>query len=97
VTAAAIGGAAITFLNTSSKAVNPFFCDGALMLDYGKLAFPTGEGAQVMTATTKNGVPLIMSYQFDHLTGVTTCRFTTMYAVTMLDPEAGGIIIANQT
>jgi hypothetical protein len=97
VTAAAIGGAAITFLNTVSKAVNPFFCDGALMLDYGKLAFPAGEGAQVMTATTKNGVPLIMSYQFDHLTGVTTCRFTTMYAVTMLDPEAGGIIIANQT
>lgn len=97
VTAAAAGGAAITFLNTVSRAVNPFFVDGAVTLDYGKLAFPTGEGVQVMTATTKNGVPLIMSYAFNHLTGVTTCRFTTLYATTVLDPEQCGIILARQT
>jgi hypothetical protein len=76
--------------------VNPFWAQGAVCLDYGKLAFPSGEGAQVMTATTKNGVPLIMSYAFNHLTGVTTCRFTTMYSVSVRDPEQTGIIIANQ-
>lgn len=96
VTAAAANGATLTFLNTASKPVNAFWAQGAVALDYGKLAFPSGEGAQVLSATTKNGVPLIMSYAFNHLTGITTCRFTTLYATTVLDPEQCGIIIANQ-
>lgn len=87
----------LVFLNTATKAVNPFWAQGAVTLDYGKLAFPTGEGANVMTATTKNGVPLIMSYQFDSLKGRTSCRFTTLYATSVLDPEQCGIIVANQT
>lgn len=95
--AAAANGAAVTFLNTVTKPVNAFWAQGAVTLDYGKLAFPTGQGADVMTATTAQGVPLIMSYAFNHLTGVTTVRFTTLYAATVLDPEQCGIIIANQT
>jgi len=96
-TQAAPNGAAITFLNTATKPVNAFWAQGAVTLDYGKLAFPTGQGADVMTATTAQGVPLIMSYAFNHLTGVTTVRFTTLYATTVLDPEQCGIILANQT
>jgi hypothetical protein len=96
VSAIAAASAPLVFLNTATKPVNPFWAQGAVCLDYGKLAFPSGEGAQVMTATTKNGVPLIMSYAFNHLTGVTTCRFTTMYSVSVRDPEQTGIIIANQ-
>lgn len=97
VSAIASNGANLTFLNTATKAVNPFWAQGAVTLDYGRLAFPTGQGPQVMTATTKQGVPLIMSYSFNHLTGKTTCRFTTLYATSVLDPEQCGIIIANQT
>lgn len=97
VTVAAASGAALTFLNTQSKPVNAFWAQGAVTLDYGKLAFPTGEGAQVMTAATKNGVPLVMAYQFDTMTAKTAVRFTTMYATTVLDPEQCGIVIANQT
>lgn len=96
-TAAAAAGAAITFLNTATKPVNAFWAQGAVTLDYGKLAFPTGEGANVMTASTKNGVPLIMAHQFNSLTGKTSCRFTTLYAATVLNPEQCGIILANQT
>ncbi len=96
VTAEAADGAALTFINASTKPVNAFWQQGAVCLDYGKLAFPTGEGAKVMTATTEQGVPLIMSYEFNHLTGVTTCRFTTLYAATVLDPEKAGIILAEQ-
>jgi hypothetical protein len=87
---------ALTFLNTATRQVNPFWTEDACMLSYGKLAFPTGEGAQVMTATTKNGVPLIMSYEFNHLTAKTSVRFTSLYATTVLQPEKCGIIIANQ-
>lgn len=97
VTAAPAGSAPLTFQNTATKPVNAFWAQGAVTLDYGKLAFPTGEGAKVMTGSTKNGVPLIMSYEFNHLTAVTTVRFTTLYATTVLDPEQCGIIIANQS
>lgn len=97
VTAEAANNANLVFLNTVTKPINAFWAQGAVTLDYGKLAFPTGEGPQVMTAKTKNGVPLIMSYSFNHLTGVTTVRFTTLYATTVLEPEQCGIIVANQT
>lgn len=97
VTGVAANSAALSFLNTVTKPVNAFWQQGAVSLDYGRLAFPTGEGASVKTATTAQGVPLIMSYEFNHLTGKTTCRFTTLYAATVLDPEKAGIILANQT
>lgn len=96
VSAQAASSAAVTFLNTATKPVNAFWAQGAVTLDYGRLAFPSGQGADVMTATTKNGVPLIMSYSFNHLTGITSCRFTTLYAVSVLDPERCGVIVANQ-
>ncbi len=97
VTIAAGAGAAITFLNTVTKPVSPFWVEGAVELMAGKLAFPDGQGAQIMTATSKNKIPLIMSYAFDHLKGVTTCRFTSLYATTVLQPELAGIVLANQT
>ncbi len=97
VTQAGANGAAITFLNTVTKPVSPFWVDGSVELMAGKLAFPSGQGAQVMTTTSKNGIPLIMSYAFNHLQGKTTCRFTSLYATTVLQPELCGIIIAEQT
>jgi hypothetical protein len=97
VTQAGANGAAITFLNTATKPACPFWVEGAVELMAGKLAFPEGQGAQIMTSTSKNGIPLIMSYQFDHLKAKTTCRFTSLYAVTVLQPELAGIVIANQT
>jgi hypothetical protein len=96
VTAAPADNAPLTFLNTATKPANVFWTEDACVLSFGKLAFPSGEGANVMTATTKNGVPLIMSYSFNHLTGKTSCRFTTLYGTAVLQPEKCGIIIANQ-
>ena len=97
VTVQAAAGAAITFLNTVTKPVNPFWSQGAVALDYGRLAFPEGAGAQVMTATTKNGVPLVMVAQINAMTGKLTVRHTTLYAATVRDPAKCGVIIANQT
>jgi hypothetical protein len=96
VTAAPANSAAITFVNTATRPVNAFWAQGAVSLDYGRLSFPSDQGAKVMTGTTEQGVPLVMSYNFNHLTGLTTVRFHTLYATTVLDPEQCGIIIANQ-
>lgn len=97
VTAQAAAAAALTFLNTATKPVNVFWSQGAVTLNYGRLAFPAGTGAQVMTATTKNGVPLVMVAQMNAQTGKLFVRHTTLYAATCLDPEKVGIVIANQT
>ena len=95
-TAQAAAAAPLTFLNTATKPVNAFWGHGAVRLDYGKLAFATA-GQEVMTATTKNGVPLVMVYQGNAQTGKLFVRCTTLYAVTCIDPEKAGLIIANQT
>jgi hypothetical protein len=97
VTVQAAAGAPITFLNTVTKPVNAFWAQGAVTLDYGRLEFPSGLGAEVMTATTKNGVPLVMVAQINAQTGKVFVRNTTLYAATVLDPEKCGLILANQT
>ena len=97
VTQAAAGGAAITFLNTVAKSTNVAWCDGAIELMAGKLAFPTDQGAMVGTTTSEQGIPLIFSAAFNHLTGKTTVRYTAMYATTVLQPELCVLILNNQT
>ncbi|WP_391529450.1 P22 phage major capsid protein family protein [Photorhabdus akhurstii] len=96
VNANAANGAAITLLNKNAAPTNLFWTDGSVELMYGKLAFPTGQGPQVMTATTEQGATLIMSYFFDHIKGVTTIRFTTLYGCSVLVPEYVGLVIAGQ-
>lgn len=97
VTAQAAAGAAITFLNNATKPVNVFWSQGAVTLDYGRLEFPQGTGAQVMNATTKQGVPIVMVAQMNAQTGKLFVRHTTLYAATVIDPEKVGVIVANQT
>ncbi|MFK5282782.1 hypothetical protein ACI3PL_24765, partial [Lacticaseibacillus paracasei] len=59
--------------------------------------FPQGTGAQVLTANTKNGVPIVMVAQINAQTGKLFVRATTLYAATVLDPEKAGLILASQT
>lgn len=96
VTANPASGAALTVINTVAANTNIMWADGSVEVMFGKLAFPTGQGPQVMTATTKQGATLIMSYAFNHITGKTTARFTTLYGVSVLVPEYVAIEIANQ-
>ena len=97
VTAQAAAGAAITFLNNATKPANVFWAQGAVTLDYGRLAFPAGTGAEVKTASTKQGVPIVMVAQMNAQTGKVFVRHTTLYAATVIDPEKVGVIVANQT
>lgn len=97
VTAQAAAGAAITFLNNATKPANVFWSQGAVTLDYGRLEFPSQAGVQVMSSTTKQGVPIVMVAQMNAQTGKLFVRHTTLYAATVIDPEKCGVIVANQT
>lgn len=96
VTTGAADNAAVSFINNATKPANLFFTGDAVQLKYGRLAWPTDQGPKVMTATTANGAPLVMSYNFDHIKGSSRVRFHTYFAAEAVDPEKIGIVLANQ-
>lgn len=97
VTATPANGAAITFLNTVTAAVNCFWHRDAIELLPASLAIPTDAGADIMRATTDQGVELVMQKQFDINTQKTKYRWDTLFGVAMLQPEMAGIQLFSQT
>jgi len=97
VTATPADGAAITFLNTVDAAVNCFWHRDAIELLPASLAVPTDAGADIMRATTDQGVELVMQKQFDINTQKTKYRWDTLFGVALLQPEMSGIMLFSQT
>ena len=97
VTATPANGAAIVFLNTVNAAVNCFWHKEAIELLPASLAIPTDAGADIMRATTDQGVELVMQKQFDINTQKTKYRWDTLFGVVMLQPEMAGIQLFSQT
>jgi hypothetical protein len=97
VTATPADGAAITFLNTVTASVNCFWHRDAIELLPASLAIPTDAGADIMRATTDQGVELVMQKQFDINTQKTKYRWDTLFGVAMVQPEMAGIMLFSQT
>ena len=97
VTATPANGAAITFLNTASASVNCFWHRDAIELLPASLAVPSDAGADIMRATTDQGVELVMQKQFDINTQKTKYRWDTLFGVSMVNPEMAGIMLFSQT
>ncbi len=96
VTAVAANGAAITLLNTTTNGANVGWVDGAAELICGRLAFPSDEGVKIMRETTKNGIEVIMGYQFDLMTGTTQLRNLAFYGCSVLEPSQCVLALPNQ-
>lgn len=96
VTATPAAGAAITWLNTATASVNPFWHRDAIELIPARYAVPTDAGAAVMRATTDNGIEIVMQKQYDINTMRTKYRLDTMFGVAMVNPEMAGILLFNQ-
>ena len=97
VTATPANGAAITFLNTVTASMNCFWHREAIQLLPASLAVPTDAGADIMRATTDQGVELVMQKQFDINTQKTKYRWDTLFGVAMVNPEMAGIMLFSQT
>lgn len=97
VTATPANGAAVTFLNTVTAPVNCFWHRDAIELLPASLAIPTDAGADIMRATTDQGVELVMQKQFDINTQKTKYRWDTLFGVAMVNPEMAGIMLFSQT
>jgi hypothetical protein len=88
--------AALTFVNTATKPINPFWSQDACVLSFGRLAVEAGNGAGVTRATTKQGAEIVVIEQFNATTMKTLVRFTTLYGTSVLQPDKCGFVVANQ-
>ncbi|WP_289344713.1 P22 phage major capsid protein family protein [Acinetobacter baumannii] len=97
VSATPANGAVITMLNTATAFANPFWHRDAIELIPARYAVPTNAGAEVLRATTDQGIELVFQKQYDINTMKTKYRLDTMFGVVMVNPEMAGIELFNQT
>lgn len=100
VTATPANGAAITFLNTVSGNVMPFWDERAIELLPGRNGVDetmAGAGATFMRGTTELGVEVILYKFFVIGTKTYQYRLDTRFGVGMTQPEMCGVALFNQT
>lgn len=96
VTATPANGAAITFLNTVSGNVLPFFDERSIELLPGRNGVDESAG-DYMRSTTELGVDVVLYKFFDIKTKTYQYRCDTRFGVGMTNPEMAGVILFSQT
>ena len=96
VTATPANGAVITFLNTATAAVNPFWQKDSLEILPGKYVIDESSGVAVMRATTDQGIEVVMQKQYDIDYMITKYRLDTLFGVVNKQPEMSGILLFSQ-
>ena len=100
VTATPANGAAITWLNTVSGNVAPFWDERAIELLPGRNGVDAdlaNAGAGFMRGTTEIGVDVVMYKFFDINTKKYKYRCDTRFGVGMTNPEMAGVVLFSQT
>lgn len=96
VTAAPANGTSLTWMNTVTSGMNPFWHESSLGLLPGRLAIDADAGASVMRATLDNGLEVAMMKQFAIGTTKHIYRFDVLFGVVNLNTEMNGILMFNQ-
>lgn len=89
--------AALTFLNTVTASVNPFWQKDAIELLPGRYAVPADAGSQVMRASTDQGIEVVMQKWYDIKTMKTLFRWDVLFGTVMKQPEMAGIMLFSQS
>jgi hypothetical protein len=97
VTTTPANGAAISFLNTVTANVNPFWQKDAIELLPGRYVIPPDAGVAVMRASTDQGIEIVMQKFYDINTMVTKYRLDCFFGVVNKQPEMTGVILFSQT
>jgi len=99
VTTTPANGAAITFLNTTTANVAPFWREDCIELLPGRNGFDSelmSNGAAAVQGTTELGIQIIMYRFFDINTKKIKYRVDTRFGVGMTQPEGCGILLFGQ-
>lgn len=97
VTATPANGAAITFLNTVSGNVAPFWVKGAMKLLPARYSPAEDSGMAVMRGSTSQGIELLMTKQSTINDLSAKYRMDVRFGVTMAQPEMAGVMLFSQT
>ncbi|KVD81919.1 hypothetical protein WS62_23470 [Burkholderia sp. ABCPW 14] len=96
VSATPANGAAITWLNTAASSLNPHWKKDAIELLPGRFAPPTDAGAQVLRATTEQGIEMSLEKFYDIKTKTILYRADVFFGVAVLNTEMCGVELFNQ-
>lgn len=96
VSAAPTNGAVITFLNTTSAVLNPFWQDDALVIMPAKYEPDPDSGMAVTSLTTDSGITIVMAKQATIGNLNTLYRLDAYYGLANLQPEMSGAEAFNQ-
>lgn len=97
VTATPANGAAITWLNTTTAELNPFFVKDSLLLIPGSFTVDPDDGWQVARAVTpKYGIAITYTRQGDINTLNVKARWDIDFGTAFLNPQMGGAIAFGQ-
>lgn len=88
---------AIVFLNTVAAQVNPFWQKDAIELLPGRIVIDPNSGVDVMQDTTRQGVQLTLTKQWDIKTSKCLYRMDTLWGVVNKQPEMSGIMLFSQS
>lgn len=98
VSATPANGAAITWLNTTTAELNPFFIRNSLLLLPGSFTVEPEDGWHTMRATTpKLGIAIQYTRQGDINTLNAKMRWDIDYGTSLTDPEKAGAMSFGQT
>lgn len=96
VTATPVNGAALTFLNTATGLVNPFFQGDAIEILPGRLAPAPDSGVAFMTGQTESGYGLLIARAGNLGTLATQYRVSAFWGVVNKQPQMSGVMLFNQ-
>ena len=97
VTAAPANGATITWLNTVTAPLNPFFVKDSLLLLPGTYSVDPQDGWQVKRATTDLGIALTYTRQGNINDLSVKARFDVDFGTALTAPNMAGVELFNQT
>lgn len=90
-------GTALTWLNTTAAALNPFFRKESLILIPGSFSVDADDGWHVMRATTDLGIAITYTRQGNINDLSCKSRFDIDFGTALLNPEMAGVQLFNQT
>jgi len=89
--------ASITFLNTKTAALNPFWYKDSVELLPGRYAVPSDQGPAVLRATTEQGLEVVMTKFFNHSTFTSEFTLNVLFGVVNTNPEMNGVLFFGQS
>lgn len=96
VTATPANSAALTWLNTTTAELNPFFVKDNLLLVPGSFTVPEGVGWEIMSGTTEMGIRFTYARQGEINDLSTKYRWDIDFGTALTNPQMAGVLAFNQ-